>query len=126
MTVRPPLGAVVERSLAIQDGALLGGATVATDVLFHERLGNLGIGQRVELALVAVIPSLDPSLEQVGLRGRRMPDSTRTVAGRETIVRIYELELLVGSERVPGSLVLDTDSHLVEQQLGSQRTIRIE
>jgi hypothetical protein len=47
-------------------------------------------------------------------------------AGRETIVRIYELELLVGSDRVPGSLVLDTDNHAVEQQLGSQRTIRIE
>ena len=47
-------------------------------------------------------------------------------AGRNAVVRKYDLELLVGSERVPGSLVLDTDNHLVEQQLGSQRTIRIE
>jgi imidazolonepropionase-like amidohydrolase len=124
--VRPPYGAVVERSLAMEDSALLGGDTLAPDVLIHERLGKLGIGQRVELSIARVIPSLDPAVDEWRLRALRQPDGTRTVAGRDAVVRRYELEAIFGSERVPGSLVLDTNNQLVEQQLGSQRTIRIE
>jgi hypothetical protein len=72
------------------------------------------------------MPSLDPSLDKWRLRAQRTPDSAREVLRRNTIVRNYRLELVLGSERVPGLLVLDDDSHLVEQRLGSQHTIRIE
>ena len=126
VTVRPPFGAGIERSLAVQDGAFLHGATLAPDVVLYERLGKLAVGERVDLSIAFVMPSLDPSLDQWRLRAQRTPDSTREVLSRNIVVRNYRLELVLGSERVPGSLVLDADSHLVEQRLGSQHTIRIE
>jgi hypothetical protein len=72
------------------------------------------------------MPSLEPSIDRWRLLARRTADGPRRVLNRDTIVRNFEITLVLASERVRGSLALDADSHLVEQRLGSQHTVRIE
>jgi hypothetical protein len=126
VTVRPAFGAVVNRTFAVPASAILGSATIATDVLVHDRLGKMRVGEQVELSIVALMPSLEPSIDRWRLLARRTADGPRRVLNRDTIVRNFEITLVLASERVRGSLALDADSHLVEQRLGSQHTVRIE
>jgi hypothetical protein len=126
VTVRTPLGDALERELAAPAGAFLGGETLAPDVLLHDRLGQLGIGERAEVEVVSVRPGLAPRLDSWRIRARREPDSARKLGEREAQVRAYAIDLVLGSQTVPGTLTLDSEGHLLEQTLGSQRTVRIE